>query len=71
MMPFIAQMVPLHQNKGAARALDKNCLLMTFPPLQIQDNFIELFLMMAYQNCTDSFSLLITGVAIALDEKCL
>ena len=36
-------------NKGTARALDKKCLLMTFPcePLvQIQNNFTELFLIM-------------------------
>ena len=37
-------------NKGAARALDKKYLLMTFPPeplVQIQNNFAEFFLMMA------------------------
>ena len=37
-------------NKGAARALDKKCLLMTFPPeplVQIENNLTELFLMMA------------------------
>ena len=36
-------------NKGAARALDKKCILMTFPPeplVQIQNNFTEMFLMM-------------------------
>ena len=36
-------------NKGAGRALDKKCLLMTFPPeqlVQIQNNFTELFFMM-------------------------
>ena len=44
----IAQMVPL--NKWAAGALDKKCLLMTFPPepmVQNQNNFTELFVIMA------------------------
>ena len=37
-------------NKGAARALDKKYLLMTFPPeplVQIQNNFTEFILTMA------------------------
>ena len=43
-------MVPLNQTQGAARAQDKKYLLMTFPrepPVQIQNNFTVLFLMMA------------------------
>ena len=51
MMPStkIAQMVQLHRTKGAARAVDKKCLLMTFPPepqVQIQNIFTELILIM-------------------------
>ena len=49
MMPStkIAQMVPLPEQKGAARALDKKYVLMAFSPeplVQIQNNSIELFL---------------------------
>ena len=63
-------------NKGASRALDKKCLLMTFPPeplVHIQINFTELFLMMASikKKLHKQFARLNTGVARALDEKCL
>ena len=44
-------------NKGA---LDKKCLLMTVPPeslVQIQNNFIELFLMMASTKYAETVTL--------------
>ena len=48
---------------------------MTFPPdplVQIQNNFMELFLMMAStKNAQTEFAQLNTGVARALDIKCL
>ena len=47
-------------NKGAARALNKKCLLMTFPPeslVQIQNNFIEMFLMMSSTKFAQTVSL--------------
>ena len=51
MMPStnIAYMVQLRRTKGAARGLDKKCLLMTFPPeplVRIRNNFTEMFFMM-------------------------
>ena len=44
-------------SKGAARALDKKCLLMTFPPepfIEKHNYFTELFLMMtSTRNCPE------------------
>ena len=53
-------------NKGATRALDKKCRLMTFPPeplVQIQNNFTELFLILASTKIAQTISLgLIRGL---------
>ena len=62
------------QNIGAARALDKKSILMTFPPerlVQIQNNFTELFLIMPLTKIENGSALLNKRAARAPDKKYL